>query len=170
MDCVNIVKMNMKELRKAVKAKHPKARVSTMNKLQLSSMLLGITPTIPPPVKKPKIPSPLRTPALPPTNTTSFKKALTSVRKSRTLKELKEKVKKKPKIPPALKPPRLPPTNTVSFKKALTSVRKSRTLNELKEKAPKYIQEKTRQANIRKTAPINKANIKKGLSNLKKNK
>ena len=188
MDCVNIVKMSVKELRKAVKTKYPKARVSTMNKIQLSSMLLGIKPKIPPPLKKPKIPPPLKAPPLPPKNTISFNKALTSVRKSRTLKELKTKVvnlketkvvkriskedkaiKQRNKESKAIRNRVIKETKI--FNKAIDKnlVFKKKTLSELKQKAPKYIQEKARQATIRKNTPITQSNIKTGLSNLKKN-
>ena len=178
MDCVNIVKMSVKQLRTAVKAKHPKARVSTMNKIQLSSMLLGIKPKIPPPLKKPKIPPPLKAPQLPPKNTTSFNKALTSVRKSRSLKELKTKVvnlkekkvvKRISKEDKALRDRLIKETKI--FNKAIDKNLKvkKKTLSELKQKAPKYVQEKARQATIRKNTPITQSNIKTALSNLKKN-
>ena len=131
MDCISIVKMDVKQLRKAVKDKFPKTRVSTMNKKDLSAILLGVNkpktsndvnikkesnkqlfkrltkeakkfnkkidkkvakankklpPKIPPPLRPPALPPPLRPPALPPQNTESFKKALASVKQSRTVK------------------------------------------------------------------------------------
>ena len=161
MDCLKIVKMDIKELRKAVKNKNPKAAVSTMNKSQLSAILLGVSL----PTKKDsslKLFNKLKKEEK--RFNDNIDKKVAKRNKDETMKQLK-----KPKIPPPLVTPALPPQNTDAFIKSLTSVNQQRTINELKKKLPAYINEQKRQSTIRKKTPISKANIKKGLSKLKKN-
>lgn len=170
MDCLKIVKMDIKELRKAVKNKNPKAAVSTMNKSQLSAILLGVSL----PTKKDsslKLFNKLKKEEK--RFNDNIDKKVAKRNKDETMKQLKKpKIPpplKKPKIPPPLVTPALPPQNTDAFIKSLTSVNQQRTINELKKKLPAYINEQKRQSTIRKKTPITKANIKKGLSKLKKN-
>ena len=172
MDCISIVKMDVKELRKAVKEKFPKTRVSTMNKKDLSAILLG--------VNKPKTSNEVNIKKE--SNKQLFKRLTKETKKINkkldkkeaiankniTMSQLKKRPPKiqpplkKPTIPPPLRPPALPPQNTESFKKALTSVRKKRTINELKEKLPPYI-------NYKKNKNKFKSMLKMGIKNSDKN-
>lgn len=149
MDCINIVKMDIKELRKTVKAKFPKTRVSTMNKTDLSAILLGVNKPVMTktnPVKK-ESDNKLFKRLKKETKKINKKidKKVSKANKNITMNQLKKVPPrippplKKPTIPPPLKAPPLPPKNTESFIKSLTSVRQQRTINELKEKLPAYI-------------------------------
>lgn len=141
MDCISIVKMDVKQLRKAVKDKFPKTRVSTMNKKDLSAILLG--------VNKPKTSNDVNIKKE--SNKQLFKRLTKEAKKfnkkidkkvAKANKKLPPKIPpplRKPTIPPPLRTPSLPPQNTESFIKSLTSVRQRRTINELKEKLPAYI-------------------------------
>ena len=138
MDCISIVKMDIKQLRKTVKQKFPKTRVSTMNKTDLSAVLLG--------VNKPKTSNKVN---IKKESSKQLLKRLTKeakkfnkkidkkeaiANKNITMSQLKKRppkippALKKPTIPPPLRPPALPSKNTESFKKALASVKKSRTV------------------------------------------